>query len=283
MNNLINFSYFYFFLFMDIDDFEIIDCIHSSRFCSLFLANYKEGEEEGEENQFVVLKESRDDEWTLLMAEQEIKSLQLLSDIEKGIPKYIGSFRKMKKITIVYNYIPGSSLKSLQVNMKSSGYSFSFSLLFDIIEQILFILSSIHEKGVIHFDIKPENIIISNIIDNFVDVSLIDFGISKIHNFDYFDDRDAPGTNFYMSPESKRGRIFCDKTVDIFSIGMILKEYLNYYINLDSFIEKYYYIVDEYLEFIVKSIQSNPLKRFQSIDEMLECFNSMKKQMIEHL
>jgi serine/threonine protein kinase len=69
----------------------------------------------------------------------------------------------------------GSSLQTL-VNSKKS---FSLKLVLQIGLQIIFILQSIHDKGLVHRDIKPDNFLMGNNERNKKQIYIIDFGFCK--------------------------------------------------------------------------------------------------------
>jgi len=76
-------------------------------------------------------------------------------------------------------------------------------------------------KGIIHCDIKPENVMFTN--DRFNNIKIIDFGIScenYITGFSYVQSR------MYRAPEIVMG-IPYDHSIDMWSVGCILFEMLN--------------------------------------------------------
>ena len=86
-------------------------------------------------------------------------------------------------------------------------------------------LSEAHAKGIIHRDIKPDNVILSP--DH---VKVLDFGIAKqiggTADPSLTQGGMAMGTPFYMSPEQALGRVV-DARTDIFSMGVLLYEMLS--------------------------------------------------------
>jgi eukaryotic-like serine/threonine-protein kinase len=89
-----------------------------------------------------------------------------------------------------------------------------------IMMQVLDALTSAHEQGVIHQDIKPGNIMLTT--DHRVKVG--DFGISKLMNVETTTIFSTIGTPSYMSPEQCRGDDIVDGRSDIFSAGAMLFE-----------------------------------------------------------
>lgn len=98
-----------------------------------------------------------------------------------------------------------------------------------IVIQVAQSLSEAHALGVIHRDLKPDNVYLTTVPVDFVKV--LDFGIAKIR-----DDSEeagkkltrqgtAPGTPEYMSPEQARGQEL-DGRSDLYSLGVVLYEML---------------------------------------------------------
>ena len=81
-------------------------------------------------------------------------------------------------------------------------------------------LSYAHEHGVVHQDLKPENLLLS---DNGI-LKVIDFGLACLIGKRWNAEQIA-GTPVYMSPEQKHG-ISVDARTDIYSLGLVLYELL---------------------------------------------------------
>ncbi len=82
-----------------------------------------------------------------------------------------------------------------------------------------------HEHGIVHSDIKPENLL----LDREGRVKIADFGIAKIMDAEApalgFDETQPAGTPEYMAPEQRQHRA-TDHRADIYSLGVVLYEML---------------------------------------------------------
>jgi serine/threonine protein kinase len=135
------------------------------------------------------------------------------------------------QVFIAMEYIDGQTLKELiAVNRAPSTVSQSPSTphplpitqVLDIATQIAEGLSAAHEKGIIHRDIKPQNIL----VDKDGRVKILDFGLAKLKGASPLTQESfAMGTVHYMSPEQGLGREV-DARTDIWSLGVVLYEML---------------------------------------------------------
>ena len=119
---------------------------------------------------------------------------------------------------IVMEYIEGITLKAF---LKHKGGSLSWRETLNISEQILRALEHAHSKGVIHRDIKPQNIML---LKNGL-IKVADFGIAKLPNNDTFTVTDqAIGTVNYISPEQAMNEEPIDERSDLYSVGVLMYE-----------------------------------------------------------
>ena len=83
--------------------------------------------------------------------------------------------------------------------------------------QIASAISHAHKNHIIHRDIKPQNILVSEIGN----VKVTDFGIAKATSSNTVTSTaTAMGSVHYISPEQAKGR-FCDEKSDIYSLGVL--------------------------------------------------------------
>lgn len=101
-------------------------------------------------------------------------------------------------------------------------------LFLPLTDAMLEVVEATHARGIVHCDIKPENILVSEVPP---DARLIDFGIAKGVTATAVEATDeatgvALGTPDYMSPEQCQGRTDIDHRADIYSMGVVLYEML---------------------------------------------------------
>ncbi|MCL2213424.1 MAG: Stk1 family PASTA domain-containing Ser/Thr kinase [Oscillospiraceae bacterium] len=117
---------------------------------------------------------------------------------------------------IVMDLVEGITLRSY---MDSKG-ALPFKAAITITEQIILALEHAHSKGIIHRDIKPQNIM----LQKSGKVTVTDFGIAKLPNAETVSMADkAIGTVFYISPEQAGGKEI-DARSDLYSLGILMYE-----------------------------------------------------------
>lgn len=121
---------------------------------------------------------------------------------------------------IAMEYVEGTDLKKLlrdraRLDLRTT---------VDIIGQLADALDYAHSKGVVHRDVKPANVILTNQGE----VKITDFGIARVNASNLTLDGQMLGTPNYMAPEQIQGKEV-DHRADLFSLGVVLYEALTGY------------------------------------------------------
>ena len=147
----------------------------------------------------------------------EIDTMQHLDHV--NIVQYLGCERKETSISIFLEYISGGSIGSC---LRKHG-KFEETVVASFTRQILSGLSYLHREGILHRDLKADNILLD--LDGTCKIS--DFGISKKSDNIYGNDKsnNMQGSVFWMAPEVIRsqGEGYSAK-VDIWSLGCVVVE-----------------------------------------------------------
>lgn len=188
---------------------------------------------------------------------------------------------------IVMEYIDGQNLKEI---IKNEGTLDEYTAL-DITKQIAMALSAAHKKGIIHRDIKPHNILISN--EGRV-VKVADFGIAKaVSNSTMTNIGSIIGSVHYFSPEQAKGK-FVSNNADLYSLGIVLYEMIIGKVPFrgDSPISIALQHINDEIEFtseeqinipqsvrtiIKKLTEKSSIDRYQSAEEVIEDIEYIEK------
>ena len=198
--------------------------------------------------------------------------LKHLTDKEKDNPRYQSLLEKEFDIaiqlshqnvvqTVTFEDIPQLGLCIVQEFIDGVTWNDFFSKnniskkeTFRIIGELCDALTYIHNKQIVHRDIKPNNILITRDGHH---VKLIDFGLADKDDFDIL--KEPAGTTAFASPEQqKRNKI--DNRSDIYALGKIIQD-----ISYQSFKIK---------RITKKCLEENPEKRFSSALEVKKKLNS---------
>jgi eukaryotic-like serine/threonine-protein kinase len=150
-------------------------------------------------------------------------------------------------VYLVMEIVDGQSVRDLIHHEGAIDYVRTIN----IVRQVCSAVEAAHRSGVIHRDLKPDNILLEK-VTHFERVKVGDFGIAKLKETN----PDALltlagtliGTPQYMSPEQCQGKTL-DPSSDLYSIGIILYEMLTGVVPFDG---------DSALQVVVKQLHDPP-------------------------
>jgi serine/threonine protein kinase/tetratricopeptide (TPR) repeat protein len=188
---------------------------------------------------------------------------------------------------IAMEYIEGNLLSDL-IDEKGLPQDHCLSISIELCRA----LSAAHNNGIVHRDIKPDNIMVTP--DG--SVKIMDFGLALYKEKTPTAITDSiSGTYAYMSPEQARGEAI-DYRSDLFSMGVVLYEMITGRIPFEGELlaAVTYSIInenpppvkslrddvsDEFQRIISKAMEKNRLARYQNIEEMLQDLNWLKNSL----
>jgi serine/threonine-protein kinase len=147
-----------------------------------------------------------------------LREIRLLASLHHpNITEFHTAFRHEGELIMIMEYVEGHTLSAkLSTRPMTVGTGLNY------IKQVLFGLSYAHERGIIHRDVKPSNIMISK--DG--QVKLLDFGLALPALGPEFTRRGMIlGSLRYMPPEQALGKQL-DARSDIYSVGVTLFQLL---------------------------------------------------------
>lgn len=277
-----------------LDKYEVSGWIHEGTFTQVMKAEYK-GEGKPPYGKFIALKYLKREKSNARMRENFRKEAEVsLRFHHPNVVKVyeIGEYRG--DLCIIMEYVPGTNLARFIREKKFC----SLKKLVFITQEICQGLAYIHEHGVVHKDVKPENILLTK---NCKIVKITDFGVAKLpprkvgvlfsrikkplmgERFSF------SGTDIYASPEQRRTEDI-DQRSDIFSLGVVINELFTE--KLRSKKEKYDFansnlskllrregatprdinpsVPPEIEKIVLKATHPDPGKRYGSVKKILE-------------
>ena len=203
------------------------------------------------------------------------------------IPKFLACFEGKGRLFLVQEYVRGQTYSQLLQKRQQQGQVFSETEIIRWLMNMLPILTYIHQRGIIHRDISPDNIMHPQGEELPV---LIDFGVGKLTNLPYGDEDNPYSTHSHSfvgkmsfvgkigyAPREQISMGRCSPSSDIYALGvtaivlltgkmptLLLDQY-----TLDWQWRKYAQTDGDLAQIIDKMIEDRPLKRYQSAQEVI--------------
>lgn len=162
-----------------------------------------------------------------LRFEQEAKTIARLK--HPNIIKILFTYIEDNTVYLVMDYLPSGNLRSALQHQPDQRLNLRTT--FKLVSQIASALNYAHENGIIHRDVKPDNILLDVVPtltgDTEPSAVLTDFGLVKVAEAVGYQTQanTAIGTLPYMAPEQFTGRPI-DHRVDIYALGIMFYEML---------------------------------------------------------
>ena len=190
---------------------------------------------------------------------------------------------------IVMEYVDGTTLAQKLREQEALPWQECLS----IFKQILSAIGHAHRVGIIHRDIKPNNIMLN--LEGVVKIT--DFGLAKDQrNLSHTQTSSTGGTLYYMSPEQVKGLQFTDNRSDIYSLGLTLYEMLAGKIPFrrddtdftirEAIIKRQFPPPTHFNPsipiglngIVMRAIEKRPEDRYQNVDQMLESLEEFERK-----
>ena len=233
----------------------------------------------------VLKDEFLDNEELVRRFKNESKAISILS--HPNIVKVYDVSVTDKLQYIVMEYVDGITLKEY---LKQRGGALTWKETVHFATQVLSALQHAHSKGIIHRDVKPQNIML--LADG--SIKMMDFGIARFSRAQSQTVSDkAIGSVNYISPEQAKGER-TDARTDIYSVGVMLYEMLSGRLPFDGdgavsiaimqISEKPKPLAEiapktpaGLRQITEKAMEKDPDKRYQSAQEMLAAIEEFKR------
>jgi serine/threonine protein kinase len=191
---------------------------------------------------------------------------------------------------------------SLRDHLKRSGGKLPADEAVELMDGVLSALLAAHKRGIVHRDIKPDNLMLANIrnfeTDTFeLGVKVLDFGASLLMAAST--ETSAPdgllGTPYYMSPE-QAASLQLDQRTDLYSAAVVLYEAISgkrphqaddvhslvYSIATDAATPIEHHVPNitrPFREFFQRALAMDPNARYQSAEEMREALRKLSRRL----
>lgn len=149
-----------------------------------------------------------------------VKEIQILQELaHKNVAKLLDVVQETARVFLVFEFLD-TDLKYHMVNLRENNQKMDFRLIVSYLQQLLLGLAYCHSQGILHRDLKPQNVL----IDNEGNLKLADFGLSRASGVPISTSIHSMPISWYRSPELLLGGKPDCSSIDIWSVACIFAE-----------------------------------------------------------
>ena len=194
------------------DKYKLLDLIGHGTYGRVYRAIEKESEK------ILVIKEMIFDGIAKMEQDEILNEVKVMSQVNHNhIIKYYHSFLENGLLYIVMEYCKLGDLG--QLIKKQNKEPFDENIIWTYLIQISQGLKYLHDKRILHRDLKPQNIFLQS--EN--NIKIGDLGLGRILSTNTIQARSGVGTPLYFSPELCQDMPYDDKS-DVWSLGCLIYE-----------------------------------------------------------
>jgi cyclin-dependent kinase-like len=191
--------------------YEVIEVVGEGAYGIVYKCRNKETKE------YVAIKKFKEteDELVKKTMKRELRVLQLLQ--HDNIVEFKDAFKRKGNLFLVFEYVERNLLELLEAKPTGLEPTLIKSLIYQLCKAVKYL----HDLNIIHRDVKPENLLVSNTNK----LKLCDFGFARKVNINKKENlTDYVATRWYRSPELLITNGYYGPEVDYWAIGCIMGE-----------------------------------------------------------
>ncbi|MBL7960425.1 sigma 54-interacting transcriptional regulator [bacterium] len=221
-----------------------------------------------------------------------LREYEILYNLQhRHLPKVYDLYSSPDKLFFTMDWVEGKNLSEYV----GAGQKLTPSLFYSVFFQLLSSLQYCHNHGIVHYDLKPENIVLQNdAAGSATSIILIDFGLARMES--EVESVTVQGTIQYSSPEIIK-KEKTDHRSDLYALGVILLEMavgknpfddanvVNVVVNhlekkISSIDSGYTFVTEDIKKIILKLLEKDPQYRYQNVEEIYRDLNPIRSQFL---